>query len=130
MAQQNVVVSAPSASFWTMWNIVAIVAAFLVLIVIVLYFLRDKKKSRIKAKVMNETANVDFTSFNNDWKKTELLYNELKRKCHPDLFHDERNEEANCLFQRLTENKFRYAELLKIRDEAIEKLGIKVDANQ
>lgn len=130
MAQQNVVVSAPSASFWTMWNIVAIVAAFLVLIVIVLYFLRDKKKSRIKAKVMNETANVDFTSFNNDWKKTERLYDDLKRKCHPDLFHDERNEVANLLFQRLTENKFRYAELLKIRDEAIEKLGIKVDANQ
>ena len=49
MAQQNVVVSAPSASFWTIWNIVAIVAAFLVLIVIVLYFLRDKEKNRIKA---------------------------------------------------------------------------------
>ena len=130
MAQQNVTVNAPSASFWTLWNVVAIVAAVLLLLVLVLYFLRDKKKSRVKAKVMNETADVNFSSFNNDWKKTERLYDELKRKCHPDLFHDDRNEVATFLFQRLTENKFRYAELLKIREEAIEKLGIKVDARQ
>ncbi len=129
VVQQNITDNVEATTLWSVWSIVAISVTLFAVLALVLYIFRDKKKRRVKDKIMNETADVGFNTLN-EWKKAERLYNELKRICHPDLFHDERNEIANEIFQRLTENKYRYQELLKIRDEAIEKLGIKVTDNK
>lgn len=76
-----------------------------------------------KQRVMRETADVDFSAITHDWDKAKRLYDSLKKKCHPDLYVGERNEEATRIFQRLMQSKYDYAELLKLKEEAKEKLG-------
>lgn len=76
------------------------------------------EKQQYKQDVMNETANVDFSSITHDWEKSKRLYDSLKKKCHPDLYTGKQNEIATQLFQKLMKNKFDYAELLKIKELA------------
>ena len=81
------------------------------------------EKQQYKQKVMNKTANVDFSSITHDWEKSKRLYDVLKKKCHPDLYIGEQNEAATRLFQLLMEKKYNYSELLKIKEMAEKELG-------
>ncbi len=83
------------------------------------------EKQQYKQDVMNETANVDFSSITHDWEKSKRLYDSLKKKCHPDLYTGKQNEIATQLFQKLMKNKFDYAELLKIKELAERDLDAK-----
>ncbi len=79
-----------------------------------------------KQQVMSETATIDFSAITHDWEKSKRLYDILKKKCHPDLYTGEQNETATRLFQRLMENKYNYAELLKIKEFAEKELAITI----
>ena len=81
------------------------------------------RKQQYKQRIMNETANVDFSAITHDWDKAKQLYDVLKKQCHPDLYTDEQNEVATHLFQMLMQNKYNYDELLKIKELAETKLG-------
>ena len=81
------------------------------------------EKQQYKQKVMNKTANVDFSSITHDWEKSKRLYDVLKKKCHPDLYTGEQNEAATRLFQLLMEKKYNYPELLRIKEMAEKELG-------
>lgn len=82
---------------------------------------------KYKQKVMQETSSVNFSSITHDWLTAKQLYDVLKLKCHPDKFSGELEEEATHLFQRIMQNKYNYAELLKVKADAIVKLGISID---
>ena len=83
-------------------------------------------RQEYKQRAMLETSDVNFSNITRDWQKAKLLYDQLKKKCHPDLFSDELKDVATDLFQSLMNNKYSYEDLQKIRDEAEAKLGIKL----
>lgn len=84
----------------------------------------NSKKQEYKQRVMDETVNVDFTAITHDWEKAKQLYDILKKRCHPDLYSGQQSEEATRIFQAIMQNKYSYTELLKLKQEAEEKLGI------
>ena len=81
------------------------------------------KQQQYKSRIMKETADVDFSTITHDWDKAKRLYDELKKKCHPDLYTGEQNESATRIFQMLMQKKYDYAELLKIKEIAKKELG-------
>ncbi|MBQ8158880.1 MAG: hypothetical protein IJ081_07675 [Prevotella sp.] len=72
---------------------------------------------------MKETSEVNFSAITHDWDKAKRLYDDLKKRCHPDLYIGEQNEIATRLFQQLMQNKYNYAELLKIKEQVDTELG-------
>lgn len=106
---------------------VCIVVAGIVMFFFLFYVLKNNyMKQQIKKKVMRETSGVDFTDITHDWEKSKLLYDLLKKECHPDRFSDDLKEEATRIFQQVINNKYKYQKLLLLKDEAIEKLGIEI----
>ena len=81
------------------------------------------KQQHYKSRVMKDTADVDFFTITHDWDKAKRLYDELKKKCHPDLYSGEQNETATRIFQLLMQKKYDYAELLKIKKMVEKELG-------
>ena len=75
---------------------------------------------------LKDTNNVDFTNITHNWEKSKLLFDILKKKCHPDKFEDEKAQKATQIFQQVIKNKYNYSELLKIKEEAIKKLKIEI----
>lgn len=68
---------------------------------------------------------IDFQNIFTDFNMSKEIYNELKRKCHPDRFVDpELNSIASDLSLRIAENKSSYGKLCKLKEEAIKKLKI------
>lgn len=121
MAQHNNIYSQNKV-----WLFVAFITAIMVIIAVILY-INGNKKRKLKKKIIEETANVDFTGITHDWEKSKFLYDVLKKKCHPDKFGNELNDEATRIFQLANKNRYNYQELVKIKQEAIDKLGIEID---
>ena len=109
------------------WLIVAIVEfAVIVYLLLTKLNISNSKKAQIKNEVMQE-GSIDFRNvFNNAFNSKEI-YDDLKKKCHPDRFVDDAEREAiaNDLFQRITQNQHNIDNLRKLREEAVQKLGIK-----
>ena len=108
------------------WLFVAFITAIMIITAVILY-INGNKKRKLKKKIIEETASVDFTGSTHDWEKSKLLYDVLKKKCHPDKFGNELNDEATRIFQLANKNRYNYQELVKIKQEAIDKLGIEID---
>lgn len=109
------------------WLIVTIVEfAVIVYLLLTKLNISNSKKAQIKNEVMQE-GSIDFRNvFNNAFNSKEI-YDDLKKKCHPDRFVDDAEREAiaNELFQRITQNQHNIDNLRKLREEAVQKLGIK-----
>ncbi len=58
---------------------------------------------------------------------SQQLYDELKKKCHPDRFpnDNDKNSIAINLFQEISENKNNSKRLLELKEIAEQKLQIK-----
>jgi len=85
-----------------------------------------KKKTKIKNTTLKETNNVDFTNITHNWEKSKLLFDILKKKCHPDRFEADKVQKATQIFQQVIKNKYNYSELLKIKEKAIKILKIEI----
>lgn len=79
-----------------------------------------------KDKILKETEGSDFSSIAANWSKSMKLYQALRKRCHPDLFDKEQQEEATRLFQMIESNKHNYDQLVLIKNEIQEVLGIEV----
>jgi len=110
---------------YDVWFWIAVVE--FVIIIILLFSKKDSKKSEIRKKVLNE-GKIDFGNIIKSSFHAEQLYNELMRKCHPDLFapDDKKMRIANEITMRISKNKNDLKELEKLREEAINKLNIKL----
>lgn len=109
------------------WLIVAIVEfAVIVYLLLTKLNISNSKKAQIKNEVMQE-GSIDFRNVLNNAFNSKEIYDDLKKKCHPDRFVDDAEREAiaNELFQRITQNQHNIDNLRKLREEAVRKLGIK-----
>ena len=109
------------------WLIVAIVEfAVIVYLLLTKLNISNSKKAQIKNEVMQE-GSIDFSNVLNNAFNSKEIYDDLKKKCHPDRFVDDAEREAiaNELFQRITQNQHNIDKLRKLREEAVQKLGIK-----
>lgn len=85
------------------------------------------KKQQLKDKVMKE-GKIDFGNIIDSSFKAKTLCDQLKKVCHPDLFakDEAKNREATEIFALLMKHKYNYAELCKLKERAIQQLGIKI----
>jgi len=88
-----------------------------------------KKKDTIPEELIKKIKEEDldlsglFSNINNR-SKTESLYKELCKLCHPDLYEKEpdKRELAQELFTKIQKNKNDYNALLKLKEEIIDTL--------
>ena len=109
------------------WLIVTIVEfAVIVYLLLTKLNISNSKKAQIKNEVMQE-GSIDFSNVLNNAFNSKEIYDDLKKKCHPDRFVDDAEREviANELFQRITQNQHNIDNWRKLREEAVQKLGIK-----
>lgn len=85
------------------------------------------RRMEYRRRVLDDTATTDFSSLTHNWSQTIRLFDELKKKCHPDKFSDDLSTEATRIFQNVMQNKYNFTKLQQIKEEAIRVLGISVD---
>lgn len=110
------------------WMLVAAIEFALILILLFI----PKKSRRIdygeKEKIKKESLSesVDFMNIVNSSFNASVLYDDLKKKCHPDRFvgNKEKMETATYLSLEIAKNKNNIKRLTELQAEAIEKLGI------
>ena len=121
-----------SDSHTWIWIIVASVVAIAILFVILLVHRRLKTKPVDNLEILKQQANaqgnVGFENIINSAFNSRQLYDKLKVKCHPDRFplEPQKNAIANDIFQRIKKNEYNVEELEKLKEEAIERLGISI----
>lgn len=121
-----------SESHTWIWIIVASVVAIAILFVILLVHRRLKTKPVDNLEILKQQAkaqgNVGFENIINSAFNSRQLYDKLKVKCHPDRFplEPQKNAIANDIFQRIKKNEYNVEELEKLKEEAIERLGISI----
>lgn len=109
---------------WWLW------IAFIEFLVIILLVLKQriKPKESIKQKFKKQSLGqeIDFNNIINSSFNSKQLYDELKVKCHPDLFptDKEKNIIAENIFQEITKNQNNAKRLIELKEEAKQKLNI------
>lgn len=88
----------------------------------------NKSKRGIKQKFKKDSLEqqIDFKNIIDSSFNSKQLYDELKVKCHPDLFptDKEKNVIAENLFQEITKNRNNAKRLIELKEEATQKLSI------
>jgi hypothetical protein len=109
---------------WWFW--IAIIEFVFILLLLVKQIIKPKDKIRQKFKQESLEQEIDFNNIINSSFNSKQLYDELKVKCHPDLFptDKEKNLIAENLFQEITENQNNAKRLTELREEAKQKLNI------
>ena len=110
--------------FW-IYSISVILIFALILFIINSRKKKTKKITNIKQEILN--GEIDFKNIIDSSFNSKKLYDELKRKCHPDRFvHDSKqNEIANQIFQEITKNKNNIKALNELKQKAEYELNIK-----
>ncbi|WP_396199545.1 molecular chaperone DnaJ [Flavobacterium sp.] len=109
---------------WWLW--IAVIEFVIILLLILFKFIKpnDTIKQKIKKESLKEE--IDFNNIINSSFNSKQLYDELKVKCHPDRFPNdkEKNIIADKLFQEITENQNNSMRLTELKEEAKQKLNI------
>lgn len=120
---ENALVS--TSSNWLIYLLIGVIIVLLLILFFIISNIKMKHSKEYQAK--QRILRKDQIDWNNTMYvfKAQELYNQLKVVCHPDRFTDSQlNSVATDLFQRITKNKTNYKELLKLQEEAIDKLNI------
>lgn len=84
---------------------------------------RSSETDRIRQEVLSEK--IDFENVVSSSLLAKGLYDELKKVCHPDRFHNERDiNKATELFQLITQNKGDFNRLLSLKGQIYSELPI------
>lgn len=110
------------------WLLIALLELLIIIALLVRIFhtrRRKSEKEEMKAKILKE-GDIDFGNIINSSFKAKDLYDELKKKCHPDLFstNEELNAKATEIFALLVKNKHDYAALCQLKKRAEQELNI------
>lgn len=125
-ASQSVVDGSTNGS--QIWMIIAI-AEF---VCILFLLLKGKEKTKCKTQLLKEEVlkegAIDFGNTMKSAFHSKELYEPLIRACHPDRFpnDDQKQAIASGLSQRITESKLDYAKLAALKEEAEQKLHIRI----
>lgn len=109
---------------WWLW--IAILEFFVILFLILRNYVKPKNTIKQKFKEDSLREDIDFNNIINSSFNSKQLYDELKIKCHPDLFplDKEKNIIAEKLFQEITKNQNNVKRLIELKEEAKQKLKI------
>ena len=109
------------------WMMIAIVELVIILVLLFSKGKADDKKRSIKKQVMEE-GKIDYGNIIASSFGAETLYKELIKKCHPDRFapDEERVAIANDISTRIGKNKHDLKKLNELKEEAVNKLNIKL----
>lgn len=126
----STVIPGTETNSWEMISLALIVALIIVAITIVITKRHKTHKNNIPInnlrKQVNQDGDIDFGNIMNSAFLSKALYDELKVKCHPDRFVSDpiKQQLADDLFQRVTQNKVNYKVLLELKKKAEETLNI------
>lgn len=111
-------------SSYNYWMWIAILE--LIIIVFLISFRKKPESTRVQFKREAKDGNIDFGNIINSSFHVKPLYDELKVKCHPDRFPNdkEKSEIALDLFQEISKNKTNYKKLIELKELAKQKLNI------
>lgn len=100
---------------------------------IILFYLKKNSKNKntsAKSTFRKEALKneVDFGNIIDSSFNSRQLYDILKVKCHPDRFPNDplKIEIANSIFMEISKNKTNINRLKELKEEAIQKLNIKL----
>lgn len=83
----------------------------------------NSETDRIRKEVLSEK--IDFENVVSSSLLAKGLYDELKKVCHPDRFHNERDiNKATELFQLITQNKGDFNRLQSLKEQIYSELPI------
>lgn len=83
----------------------------------------NSQADRIRKEILSER--IDFENVVSSSLLAKGLYDELKKVCHPDRFHNERDiNKATELFQQITQNKGDFNKLLSLKEQVYNELPI------
>ena len=95
------------------WLGVLIFSVFAGLVII---YILNRRKSATGLEALKR-KNIDMENVMLDIHRSRELYNELKVKCHPDRFIGlEKMQQAEKIFQELSDNKHNYVKLLELKE--------------
>jgi len=101
---------------------------FVVIIVLLYRWKKRSKKINLKHSMKEKSLkeDIDFGNLINSSFHTQPLYDELKKKCHPDRFPNDgiKNKIAEGLFQEISKNKTNYKKLVELKKRAKQELNI------
>ena len=84
---------------------------------------QKSERTKFREKVLSE--NIDFTNIVSSSLLAKGLYDELKKVCHPDRFHNEQDiAKATELFQLITQNKSDFNKLQSLKEQIYNELPI------
>lgn len=99
--------------------------------IIIAYLILKPKVTRnetLKQRLKKESLNnqIDFDNIINSSFNSNNIYDELKIKCHPDRFPNdkEKNKIAENIFQEIVKNRDNIKKLLELKDKAKQELKI------
>jgi hypothetical protein len=109
---------------WWLW--IAIIEFVFIMFLVIKQKIKPVDKIKQKFKKESLDQEIDFNNIINSSFNSKELYDELKVKCHPDLFSTdkEKNLIAENLFQKITENQNNAKRLIELKEEAKQKLDI------
>jgi hypothetical protein len=109
---------------WWLW--IAIIEFVFIMFLLIKQKIKPADKIKQKFKKESLDQEIDFNNIINSSFNSKELYDELKVKCHPDLFSTdkEKNLIAENLFQEITENQNNAKLLIELKEEAKQKLDI------
>jgi hypothetical protein len=92
---------------------------------IVNYFIDQNKSASFRKEVKESEEDLDFENVFNSMGLAGNLYDQLKRKVHPDReMQESKKVIATELAQLISENKRDYNKLVELKNRAIEELNI------
>ena len=109
---------------WWLW--IAIIEFVSIMFLVIKQKIKPVDKIKQKFKKESLDQEIDFNNIINSSFNSKELYDELKVKCHPDLFSTdkEKNLIAENLFQEITKNQNNAKRLIELKEEAKQKLDI------
>lgn len=83
----------------------------------------NSEKDKIREQILGEQ--IDFENVVSSSLLAKGLYDELKKVCHPDRFHNEQDiAKATELFQLINQNKGDFNKLLSLKEQIYNELPI------
>jgi hypothetical protein len=109
---------------WWLW--IAIIEFVFILFLVLKQFKKSRDTTKQKFKEESLEQEIDFNNIINSSFHSKEIYDELKVKCHPDRFPNdkEKNIIAENIFQEITENQNNVKRLMELKEDAIQKLNI------
>ena len=121
-------IASTPASSHNVWLYIAVLE-FVVILILIARISTSRKhqseKDKTKEQILHE-GDIDFSNLIDSSFKAKPLYDDLKKKCHPDRFPNDEafNAKATEIFSLLVKNKHNYKALCELKERAEKELNI------